>query len=201
MCRTVAAYEVVSQFKYLGSMTANSGECGAEIRRRVAMARNATTKLTKIWKTSAITRRTKLRIANFLIFPIAMYGSETWTLKESDKQRINALEMWVYRRLRRIPWTAHRTNISIIEELKIETRLVTRLNQSILRYFGHITRRGTSIERLMVEGKVEGRRSRGRSPKRWVDQVKTLVGHNLPEASHMAQCRTTWSEEVRGINT
>lgn len=132
--RTVAGYEVVSQFNYLGSMIANSGGCEAEIRRRVAMARNATTKLTKIWKTSAITRRTKLRIANSLIFPIAMYGSETWTLKESDKQRINALEMWVYRRLLRIPWTAHRTNISIIEELKIETRLVTELNQSILRY-------------------------------------------------------------------
>ncbi|KAK9871609.1 hypothetical protein WA026_012988 [Henosepilachna vigintioctopunctata] len=199
--QTVAGYEVVSVVNYLGSMITNSGGCEAEIRRRVAMARNATTKLTKIWKATAITRNNKLRIANSLIFPIVMYGSETWTLMESDKQQINALEMWVYRRLLRVPWTARRTNISIIEELNIETRLVTKINQSILRYFGHIARRGDSMERLMVEGKVEGRRTRGRAPKRWIDQIKTLVGHNLPEASHMAQSRGTWSEEVRKINT
>lgn len=194
---SIAGYEVVRKFNYLGSIITNNGGCEEEIRRRLMMARSATAKLTKIWKDTDITKATKLRLASTLIFPIATYASETWTIKKADANRINAFEMWVYRRILRIPWTAHRTNESVLQELNINTRLSTIINRNILRYFGHITRRKEGMERLIVEGGVEGRRSRGRSPSRWSDQIKKFTGLSLPEASHKAQYRDEWSVTVK----
>lgn len=194
---SVAGYEVVDRFNYLGSVITNTGGCEEEIRRRLTMARAATVRLTKIWKDSAITRSTKLRLASALVFPIATYACETWTIKKADAKRINAFEMWVYRRILRIPWTARRTNESVLQELSIDTRLITNINRNILRYFGHISRRKEGMERLIVEGKVEGRRSRGRSPSRWSDQIKNITGLSLPEASHTAQDRDKWSMKIK----
>jgi len=91
--------------------------------------------------------------------------------------------MWAYRRMLRISYTEHRTNVSILKKLKVTTRLSTRKNQSYLRYFGHISRRTNGLEKLIVEGKINGKQPRGRSPTRWVDQTKGIIGHGLQEAS------------------
>ncbi|XP_050514781.1 uncharacterized protein LOC126890021 [Diabrotica virgifera virgifera] len=101
--RNVAGFEVVNRFNYLGSLITNNGGCEEEIPRRLTMARSATVKLTKIWKDPAITRNTKLRLVRKLTFPLATYASETWTIKKSDSRHIMAFEMWVYRRIMRIP--------------------------------------------------------------------------------------------------
>ncbi|KAI8438254.1 hypothetical protein MSG28_010856 [Choristoneura fumiferana] len=97
-----------------------------------------------------------------LVFPIFLYGAETWTLRKQDRRKIDALEMWCWRRLLRIPWTAHRTNVSILKELNIKERLSSTVQIRILKFFGHIIRNEDSMERLVVQGKVEGKRSRGR---------------------------------------
>lgn len=197
--RNIAGYEVVSRFNYLGSVVTNSGGCEEEIRRRLTMARSATAKLTKIWKDTDITKNTKLRLVRALVFPIATYAAETWTIKKTDTKRIMSFEMWVYRRMLRIPWTAHRTNTSILTELNITTRLSTIINQSILRYFGHITRRREGMERLVVEGKIEGKRTRGRSPLRWSDQIKSITGYSLSEAAQHAQEREEWTTTINRV--
>ncbi len=103
-----------------------------------------------------------MRLANALIFPIAIYGCESWAMLNLDLKRIAAFEMWVYRRILRIPWTAKRTNDSIREELAITSNLVIRVEQHVLRYFGHISRRqGPNLEKAIMQGKVEGTKKRG----------------------------------------
>ena len=188
----IAGYEVVNKFSYLGSLITNKGGCEQEIRRRLTMARTATVKLTKIWKDTSVTKNTKLKIVNCLIFPIATYAAETWTLKKADRKRIEAFELWVYRRILRVSWMEHRTNISILQELKVENRLLQKINHAYLQYFGHIVRRTDKMEKIIVDGIVDGKRPRGRSPTRWIDQLKPLIHKSLHEAEQVAQDRDAW---------
>ena len=129
------------------------------------------------------------------MFPILLYGAETWTVKERERQRIDALEMWCWRRMLRISWTQRRTNVSILEELHIKERLSAVVHGRILRYFGHVTRRETeSIERLVVQGRVDGVRSRGRSSMRWTDQIKALTNSSINECARDAEVRNRWQK-------
>ncbi|KAI8437457.1 hypothetical protein MSG28_011780 [Choristoneura fumiferana] len=187
-----AGCDVVKSYIYLGSTVTNAGGCEDEIRRRCAVTRSSVEKLTKIWKDRRITRNTKVRIMRCLVFPIFLYGAETWTLRKQDRRKIDALEMWCWRRLLRIPWTAHRTNVSILKELNIQERLSSTVQIRILKFFGHITRNEDSMERLVVQGKVEGKRSRGRSPTRWTDLIKSVTHSNINDCSHSARHRATW---------
>lgn len=133
-----------------------------------------------------------------LVFSIFLYGAETWTLKKADRSRIDAFEMWCWRRMLRIPLTAHRTNVSILRELKIETRLSTLCLRRVLDFFGHISRKdGASLERMMVTGKVEGTRSRGRNPTRWTDQIRMALDTGVHGAMHLATDRHGWRGVVR----
>lgn len=195
-------YETVTQFQYLGSLITNKGSSEPEIRRRIGMAKSAMTQLSKIWRDRNITHRTKIHLVRTLVFSIALYSAETWTFKAADRQRIDAFEMWCWRRMLRIPWTAHRTNISILKQLKLEKtqRLSTTCLQRILRYFGHVARRDTNnLERLMVTGKIEGKRPRGRSPKRWSDQITEELKMPVSDALHQATERDRWRQLVDGI--
>lgn len=195
--KNVGGYEVVDKFVYLGSLITKDGGCSEEIKRRLAMARSATTKLTKIWRDQTITKTVKVMLANSLIFPIAVYAAETWTLKKTDRKRIEAFELWVYRRILRVSWVEHRTNASVLQELKIKKRLLNQINKAYLSYFGHIARRTGEMENLVVEGKVEGKRPRGRSPKRWTDRLKEMTGHSMHEAIHLAQDRNAWNQQIQ----
>ena len=188
----IANCDVVQSYVYLGSNITNTGGCEDEIRRRCAITRSAVERLTKIWKDRRITKTTKVRLMRSLVFPIFLYGAETWTLRLKERRKIDALEMWCWRRLLRISWTAHRTNISILKELNIKERLSSTVQIRILRFFGHVTRKEDSMERLVVQGQMEGKRSRGRSPTRWSDLIKSITQSTMPECSHKAANRTVW---------
>ncbi len=190
--------EVVDNFIYLGSNISNNGSCEREVRRRIGMAKGAMTQLGKIWHDRNISTRTKTRLVRTLVFSIFCYGAETWSLRAADRKRIDAFEMWCWRRMLRIPWTAFRTNVSILRELKISSRLSSVCLRRVLEYFGHIARKeGNNLERLIVTGKMEGKRPRGRSPIRWSDQIRTTLDSTIHGALHTARDRIGWRKIVR----
>ena len=192
----IANCEVVSSFVYLGAVLSNGGGSSNEIRRRIEISRSAMSRLTKVWRDRQISNATKMRLVKSLVFSIFLYGAETWTVLKKDRDRINAFEMWCWRRLLRIPWTARRTNASILGELGVRYRLDAVVSDRILRYFGHTMRRERGLERTIVEGRVLGVRPRGRSPSRWVDQIKALTGIPLRESRTVALDREVWRLSV-----
>ena len=197
MTGALSDLETVDKFVYLGSTVTNQGDCETEIRRRIGMAKSAMTRLNKIWRDRNISRNLKTKIVRTLVFPIFLYGAESWTLRAGDKDRVDAFEMWCWRRMLRIPWTARRTNASILQELNITTRLSSVCLERVLRFFGHIARRGEeSLEKLIMVGRAPGVRPRGRSPKRWSDQIKLNIAPTLHGAVHLAGDRQTWKEIV-----
>lgn len=154
-------------------------------------------KMSKIWKDRSVTKETKIRLVRSLVFSIATYGAETWTIKMNMRKRIDAFEMWCWRRMLRVSWTEHRTNQSVADEIQIPDQLSKIINRSILKYYGHISRRDDdNLERLIIQGKMEGKRPRGRSPRRWTDQVKELSKRPLAECSRIAKNREEWREVV-----
>lgn len=194
----IPGINIVDQYIYLGSQICNDGSCVPEIKRRIGMAKDAMTRLNNIWKKRGIGIKTKIRLTRALVFPIFLYGVETWTILARERQRIDAFEMWCWRRLLRIPWTAKRTNVSILNQLKIKTRLSTICQQRILSYFGHTVRRGDeSLEKLIVVGSTEGKRSRGRSPTRWTDQVKDSSSSEFYAVVRDALDRNRWRQIIR----
>ncbi|CAH2261295.1 jg21964 [Pararge aegeria aegeria] len=124
-----------------------------------------------------------------------MYGVETWTIKARERQRIDAFEMWCWRRMLRIPWTAKRTNVSILAQLGVRVRLSSICYQRLLSYFGHIMRRGNdSLEKIIVTGNTEGKRPRGRSPTRWADRLKKSDSDRFYQIAKMASNRSRWRQ-------
>lgn len=173
--------EVTDNFVYLGSNISNNGSCEPEIRRRIGMAKGAMSQLDKIWKDKNISMNTKSNLVRTLVFSIFIYGAETWTIKKADRNRIDAFEMWCWRRMLGIPWTARRTNLSILAQLKIRTRLSTICMRRILEYFGHIARKDSdNLEKLMVTGKVEGKR------------LRYALDTTVHDALHSAADRNRW---------
>ena len=172
--------EVVNKFNFLGAYIYQTGGCQDEIRRRLAMGRSTMAKLQKIWTDRGVTKATKIKLVHTLIFPIATYACESWTINKADQDRINAFEMWCWRRMLRIPWTAKRTNLSILKEIGTK-RLLDKINQYTLSYFGHIARRqGDCLEKVVLQGRIEGSRRPGRPRSRWIDRVMNLVGKPIP---------------------
>ncbi|KAA5661874.1 hypothetical protein F3G64_34070 [Pseudomonas aeruginosa] len=162
------------------------------------MAKSAMTQLGKIRRDRNISVKVKTKLVRTLVFSIFSYGAETWSLKSADRRRIDAFEMWCWRKMLRIPWTAFRTNVSILQELKISSRLSSECLRRILEYFGHIARKdGSNLERLIVTGKVDGKRPRGRSPIRWSDQIRTALDSTFHNALHIARDKNKWRKIVR----
>ncbi|KAJ2946814.1 hypothetical protein O0L34_g16138 [Tuta absoluta] len=186
-------YGKVSEFVYLGSLITSEGSCTEEIRRRSGMAKSAMANLDKVWRNRSIRRKTKVRLVRALVFSIFLYGAETWTIKSGDSSKINAFEMWCWRRLLRIPWTAMRTNESILKELNITKRLSTICQERTLGFFGHIMRSSRhDLERQIILGRVEGKRARGRAPTRWSDTVRNAAGGSMHRAVHTTYNRAEW---------
>lgn len=170
----------------------------AQIKRIIVITLIAMDKLSKIWKDRNITKATKIRLMKSLVFPIILLGAETWTVRERERQRIDALEMWCWRRLLCVSWTQHRTNESILKVFHIKERLSTLVRSRILQFFDHVTRKGSdSVKRLVVQGRLDGWRSRGRSPLRWANQIKALTQKPLNEYARQASTRDRWRTVVR----
>ncbi|CAH2254798.1 jg15382 [Pararge aegeria aegeria] len=159
--------------------------------------------LHRTWKDSNISIQTKVRLVRALIIPVFTNAAETWTIKAADRQRIDAFEMWCWRRMLRIPWTAHRTNVSILRQLKITRSLSATCRKPvkrILEYFGHIPRRdGDNLEKIVVTGEVEGKRPRGRSPIRLSDQIRSALDTKVHTALNVAQSRVKWHKIVQKV--
>ena len=146
---------------FLGSKITADGDCSHEIKRRLLLGRKAMINLDSILKSGDITLPTKVRLVKAMVFPVVMYGCDSWTIKKSEHQRIDAFELWCWRRLLRVPWTARRSNQSILKEISPEYSFEGLMLKLKLQYFGHLMRRTDSFEKTLMLGKIEGRRRRG----------------------------------------
>ena len=149
-------------FIFGGSKITADGDCSHEIKRRLLLGRKALTILDSILKSRDITLPTKVRLVKAMVFPVVMYGCESYTIKKAECQRIDAFELWCWRRLLRVPWTARRSNQSILKEISPEYSLEGLMLKLKLQYFGHLMRRTDSFEKTLMLGIIEGRRRRGR---------------------------------------
>ena len=153
--------ETVSDFIFLGSKITTDGDCSHEIQRRLLLGRKLMTNLDSILKSRDITLPTKVHLVKTMVFPVVMYGCESWTMKKAERLRIDALELWCWRRLLRVPWTARRSNQSILKEISPRCLLEGLMLKLKLQYFGHLMWRAESLEKTLMLWKIEGRRRRG----------------------------------------
>ena len=152
--------EIVTDFIFLGSKITADGDCSHEIKRHLLLRRKAMTNLNSILKSRNITLPTKVQLVKAMVFPVVLYGCESWTIKEVERQRIDAFELWCWRRLSRVSWTARKSNQSILKEISPENSLEGLLLKLKLQYFSHLMRRTDSLEKILMLGKIEGRRRR-----------------------------------------
>ena len=153
--------ETVSDFIFLGSKITADGDCSHEIKRYFLLGRNTMTNLDSILKTRDITLPTKVRLARATVFPVVMYGCESWTIKKAEHRKVDAFELWCWRRLLSVPWPARRSNQSILKEISPGCLLEGLMLKLKLQYFGHLMRRADSFEKTLMLGKIEGRRKWG----------------------------------------
>ena len=137
------------------------GDCSHEIKRRLLLGRKVMTNLDSIFKSRNITLPTKVRLIKAMVFPVVMYGCESWTVRKAERQRINAFQLWCWRRLLRVPWTARRSNQTILKEISPGCSLERLMLKLKLQYFGHLLRRVDSLEKTLMQGGIGGRRRRG----------------------------------------
>ena len=154
--------ETVADFILGGSKITADGDCSNEIKKRLLLGRKVITNLDSMLKSRDITLSTKVLLDKATVFPLVTYGCESWTTKKAECRRIDAFELWCWRRLLRVPWTARRSNQSILKEISPEYSLVELMLKLKLQYFGHLMRRADSFEKTLMLGKIEGRRRRGR---------------------------------------
>ena len=176
--------ERVTDFTFGGSKITADGDCSQEIKRCLLLGRKVMTNLDSILKNRDITLPTKVHLVKAMVFPIVIYGCESWTIKKAECKRIDAFELWCWRRLLRVPWTARRSNQSILK-ISGECSLEGLMLKLKLQYFGHLIQRTDSFEKTLMLGKIEGRRRRGRQRMRWLDGITGSMDMSL--------CKNSWS--------
>ena len=158
-----------------GSKVTADADCSHEIKRCLLLGRKVMTNLDSIFKSRDITLTTKVLLVKVVVFPVVMYGCENWTVKKAERRRIDAFELWCWRRLLRVPWTARRSNQSILKEIIPGISLEGMMLKLKLQYFGHLMRRVDSLEKTLMLGVIGGRRRRGRPRMRWLDGITDLM--------------------------
>ena len=153
--------ETMRDFIFLSSKITADGDCSHEIKRCLLLGRKAMTNLENILKSRDVTLPTKVHLVKAMVFPGIMYGCESWNIKKAEHQRIDAFELWCWRRLLRVPWTARRSNQCILKEISPGCSLEGMMLKLKLQYFGHLRQRTDSLEKTLILGKIEGRRRRG----------------------------------------
>ena len=161
----------LSDFVFWGSKITADHDCCHETKRHLLLGKKVMTNLDSIFKSRDVTLPTKVRIVKAMVFPVVMYGCESWAVKKAECQRIDAIELWCWRRLLRVPWTARRSNLSIIKETSPEYSLEELMLKLKLQYFGHLIERTDSLEKTLVLGTIEGRRRGGRQRMSWLDGI------------------------------
>jgi len=189
--------EQVAKFPYLGSWITDDSKCQEDIKHRLALGNAVSAKLKTLWQSHSLSLKTKIEVCKALVWAVVSYGCESWTINKDSEKKLQAFEMKTLRRMLGVTWQEHRTNESILQETNYKRQLVPNIKKRKLRYAGHVCRKHESIEKIIMQGMVEGKRGRGRPRRNWMDDITEWTGLSIQETTWKTKDRQKWREVVR----